>query len=126
MDAFDVETSIAEGEQALQTLLKFVSESAGTLEAHEPDGEQDLEPLMGFALAQAKPAPLHHVERRGLQGNQDTQQPILGGRQRTVPVGGVPPGGARLAIQAPVGHTGLECRLKGRDQLVKRLHDETG
>jgi hypothetical protein len=37
MDALDVETSIAEGEQALQTLLKFVSESAGTLEAHEAE-----------------------------------------------------------------------------------------
>jgi len=35
MDALEVETSIAEGEQALQTLLKCVSESAGTLEAHE-------------------------------------------------------------------------------------------
>jgi hypothetical protein len=37
MDALDVETSIAEGEQALQTLLKCVSESAGTLEAHEAE-----------------------------------------------------------------------------------------
>ena len=37
MDAIDVETSIAEGEKALQTLLKFVSESAGTLEAHEAE-----------------------------------------------------------------------------------------
>src|SRR6266850_7257598 len=37
MDALEVETSIAEGEQALQTLLKCVSESAGTLEAHEAE-----------------------------------------------------------------------------------------
>jgi hypothetical protein len=37
MDALDVETSIAEGEQALQTLLKFVSESAGRLEAQEAE-----------------------------------------------------------------------------------------
>jgi hypothetical protein len=37
MAALDVETSIAEGEQALQTLLKCVSESAGTLEAHEAE-----------------------------------------------------------------------------------------
>ena len=37
MDAIEVETSIAEGEQALQTLLKCVSESAGTLEAHEAE-----------------------------------------------------------------------------------------
>jgi hypothetical protein len=37
MDALDVETSIAEGEQALQALLKFVSENAGKLEAHEAE-----------------------------------------------------------------------------------------
>ena len=37
MDALDVETSIAEGEQALQALLKFASEKAGKLEAHEAE-----------------------------------------------------------------------------------------
>jgi hypothetical protein len=37
MDALDVETSIAEGEQALQALLRFVNESAGKLEAHEAE-----------------------------------------------------------------------------------------
>jgi len=37
MDALDVETSIAEGEQALQALLKFASATAGKLEAHEAE-----------------------------------------------------------------------------------------
>ena len=37
MDALDVETSIAEGEQALQALLQFAREYAGTLEAHEAE-----------------------------------------------------------------------------------------
>src|SRR5919108_2972247 len=37
MDALDVEMSIAEGEQALQALLKFVNESADKLEAHEAE-----------------------------------------------------------------------------------------
>jgi hypothetical protein len=37
MDALDVEMSIAEGEQALQVLLKFVTESADQLEAHEAE-----------------------------------------------------------------------------------------
>ena len=37
MDALEVEMSIAEGEQALQALLQFVRESAGTLEAHEAE-----------------------------------------------------------------------------------------
>jgi len=37
MDALDVERSIAEGEQALQALLKLAREEAGTLEAHEAE-----------------------------------------------------------------------------------------
>jgi hypothetical protein len=37
MDALDVEMSIAEGEQALQALLKFVHESADQLEAHDAE-----------------------------------------------------------------------------------------
>ena len=37
MDALEVEMNIAEGEQALQALLKFVNEGAGTLEAHEAE-----------------------------------------------------------------------------------------
>jgi hypothetical protein len=37
MDALDVETSIAEGEQALQALLTFAREAAGKLEAHEAE-----------------------------------------------------------------------------------------
>jgi len=37
MDALDVETSIAEGEQAFQALMTFVRERAGKLEAHEAE-----------------------------------------------------------------------------------------
>jgi hypothetical protein len=37
MEALDVETSIAEGEQALQALLQFTREQAGKLEAHEAE-----------------------------------------------------------------------------------------
>jgi hypothetical protein len=37
MDALEVETSIAEGEQALQALMQFARESALTLEAHEAE-----------------------------------------------------------------------------------------
>jgi hypothetical protein len=37
MDALDVETRIAEAEQALQALLRFAREDAGTLEAHEAE-----------------------------------------------------------------------------------------
>jgi hypothetical protein len=37
MDALEVETSIAAGEQALQALITFAREHAGTLEAHEAE-----------------------------------------------------------------------------------------
>ena len=37
MEALDVEMSIAEGEQALQALLQFAREQAGTREAHEAE-----------------------------------------------------------------------------------------
>src|SRR2546430_8213905 len=37
MDALEVEASIAEGEQALQALIMFARETAGTLEAHEAE-----------------------------------------------------------------------------------------
>jgi hypothetical protein len=37
MDALSVETSIAEGERALQALIQFARESAGKREAHEAE-----------------------------------------------------------------------------------------
>ena len=37
MEALDVETSIAEGEQALLALITFVRENAGQLAAHEAE-----------------------------------------------------------------------------------------
>ena len=37
MEELDVETSIAEGEQALQALITFVRENAGKLAAHEAE-----------------------------------------------------------------------------------------
>ena len=53
MDALDVETSIAEGELALQALLTFARESAGKLEAHE--AEKDIfKRLLPIGLAAMK------------------------------------------------------------------------
>ena len=37
MDALEVERSLAEGEQALQALITFASERAGTREAHDAE-----------------------------------------------------------------------------------------
>jgi hypothetical protein len=85
-----------------------------------------MKPLMGFALAHPEQPPLHHLEGIGLQVDQDKEQPILRRRQGTVLVGRVPTGGARLPIEAPGGHMGLERGLKRRHQLPKLLHGETG
>jgi hypothetical protein len=81
---------------------------------------------MGCAPAHPEQPPLHHLEGIGLQVDQEKQQPILRGRQRTVLVGRVAPGGTRLPIEAPVSHMSLERGLKGRDQLPKLVHGETG
>jgi hypothetical protein len=70
---------------------------------------------MRCALAQAEPPPLHHLEGRGLQGDQEKQPPLLRARQRTVLLGRVPPGRARLPGEAPVGPMGWARGFKGRD-----------
>jgi hypothetical protein len=81
---------------------------------------------MGLALAHAEQPPLDDLERIGLHIDQEKQQPILRRRQRTVLVGRIPPGGAQLPIEAPVGHVALERGLKGWDQLLKLVYGETG
>ena len=81
---------------------------------------------MGLALAHPAQPPLHHVQRVGLQIDQDTQQPILGRRQRTGLIGGLPAGRARLPIEAPPGHMGLKGGLKRRGQVPKLLQGQTG
>jgi hypothetical protein len=69
---------------------------------------------MGLALAHPKQPSLHHLEGVGRQLDPEKQQPARGGRQRTVRGGRLPPGGARLPLEAPEGHMGWEGSLKGR------------
>jgi hypothetical protein len=85
-----------------------------------------MNPLMGLALTHSEQPPPYHLEGISFQVDQDKQQPILGRRQQTVLVGRVPAGGARLPIEAPMGHVGLERYLKGWDQLLTFLQGETG
>src|SRR5919109_3668796 len=85
-----------------------------------------MHPLMGLALAHPKQSSWHHLEGVGLQVDQEKQQPICRRWQRTALRGGVPAGGARLPVQAPVGHRGVEHGLKGRDQLLKLLYRQAG
>src|SRR5712691_3211836 len=74
---------------------------------------------MRFALDHAEYAPVHHLEGRGLQGDQEKQEPIFRCRQGTVLVDSKPARGPRLPIHAPCRHLGVERRLDGRDQLLK-------
>jgi hypothetical protein len=85
-----------------------------------------MNPLLGRAVAPPKPSSLHHLEGVGFQGDQDQQAPICRRWQRPVRRGGVPAGGARLPVQAPVGHMGLEHGLKGRAHLLKLLSRQAG
>jgi len=85
-----------------------------------------MNPLRSCALAHPKQPALPHLERIRLHVDQEKPQAIRGGRQRTVLVGRVAAGGTRLPLEAPVGHMGLERRLKGREQLPKLVPGETG
>jgi hypothetical protein len=83
--------------------------------------KQHVNPLIGLALVDPEQPCLYHLGRRGLQIDQDKPQPSLGRRQRTRLIGGVPAGRVRLPIEAPVGHLGLRCGLKRRDQPPKLI-----
>jgi hypothetical protein len=64
MDKLDVETSIAEGEQALQALLQFARKQAGTLEAHEAE-KGIFKRLLPIGLVAMK---LYFAEQDGRRG----------------------------------------------------------
>jgi hypothetical protein len=83
-------------------------------------------PLIRFALAHAKQAPLHHLEGRGFQGDQNEEQPICGGRQGAVLIDGKLAGGPGLPIEAPYVHVRLERGLEGSDQLLKLVERQAG
>src|SRR5215831_4347606 len=85
-----------------------------------------MDPLIGFALAHAEQASLDHLERVSFHIGQNKHEPILRGRQWTVLVHAKPAGRPGLPIEAPCRHMGLECRLKGRDELLKLVKRETG
>ena len=74
-----------------------------------------MNPLIGFALAHAEQAPVHHLECIGLQVDQNEAQSIFRGRERTVLVDRELAGGPRLPIEAPRGEMRVERRLEGRD-----------
>jgi hypothetical protein len=77
-------------------------------------------------LVNSEQPSLHPLEGIGFQVGQDKPQPIFGRRQRSVLIGGIPAGQARLPIEAPLGHMGLKCGLKRRDQAPKLIQGQTG
>jgi hypothetical protein len=113
-----------------QALRQFLHGSAGGLpqgaQCRPEDHQEDMNPLMGFALAHPEQPPLHDLEGVRLEVDEDKQQPILGRGQRTVLIGRVPASGARLSIEAPLAHLSLERRFKRPDQRAKLVHGETG
>src|SRR5713101_1925990 len=88
--------------------------------------EEPVNPLIRFALAHAKQAPLHHLEGIGFQVDQNEEQPIFGCRQGAVLVDRKPAGGPRFPVEAPRRHMRLVSRLKGRDEELKLVERQAG
>jgi hypothetical protein len=88
--------------------------------------EEHVHAWIRCALAHAKPAPVHHLEGRGLQGEPHAAQPIFGCRQGAVLVDRKPAGGPRFPVEAPRRHRRVERRLKGRDEALKRVAQQAG
>jgi hypothetical protein len=85
-----------------------------------------VDPLVGLALAHAEQAPVHHLERISLEVDQNEEQAIFRGRERTVLIYREPAGDPRLPIEARRGEMRLECCLEGRDSLVKCIERQAG
>ena len=74
-----------------------------------------MDPLIGFTLPHAEQASLDHLERIGLEVDQNEELSIFRRWQGTVLVDREPAGDARLPIEAPRGEMRVERRLEGRD-----------
>src|SRR5215471_20962354 len=85
-----------------------------------------MNPLIGFALAHAEQASLHHLERVSLYIGQNKEQPVFRGRQGAVLIHAKLASGPGLAIEAPRCHMLLEGRLEGRKQLLKLVEGQAG
>src|SRR4030095_15861924 len=71
-------------------------------------------------------APVHHLERRGFEGDQNEAQALFRGRERTGLVDREPAGAPRLPIEAPRGERRVARRLEGRDSLVQLIECQAG
>ena len=95
-------------------------------ECRQQRRQEDVNPLIRFALHHPEQAPLHDLERIRFQGDQDEQEPIFRRRQGAVFVHAQLARGPRLPIHPPRRHTGVERSLEGRDQLLKLVESYAG
>ena len=82
-------------------------------------GQEHVDPLLGFPLAQATQAPLEHWQGIGVHLCQNKHEPILGCRQGAVLIDGALAGGAWGPLEAPRRPMRVQRGLKGRDELLE-------
>ena len=70
-------------------------------EGRKQDRQEDVDPLIGFALAHAEQPSLDHLNRGGLQVSEQEEQPVFRRCQRAGPIDREPAGGSGFAIEAP-------------------------
>ena len=99
---------------------------AEAAERREQRRQQDMDPLVGFALAHAELPPLDHLNGVGLQVGEPEEQPIFRRCQRAGPINGEATAGSGFSIEPPRRHRVLERGLEGRHQGLKLLQGQTG
>jgi hypothetical protein len=85
-----------------------------------------MNPLIRFTLAHTEQAPVHHLERIGLEVGQNKQEPIFRRRQRAVLIDAKLAGRPGFPIEAPRRHMRLERRLEGWNQVPKLVEGQAG
>ena len=73
-----------------------------------------MNPWGRFGLAHPEHASMAQLRGMLLEIDQDAQQPIFWGRQRTVRLGRIAPGLPASSMQGPCGHRAQERGFKGR------------
>jgi hypothetical protein len=76
--------------------------------------------------AHAKQACMEPLERGGLQGGQEEEQPILWRREGAVLLHATLAGGPEFPLEAPRRHRGVEGGLEGRDQVLQLVARHAG
>ena len=83
---------------------------AEAAQRREQRRQQDMDPLVGFALAHAEQPPLDHLNGVGLQVGEQEEQPIFRRCQRAGPVDGEATGGSGFPIEPPRRQPGTRPR----------------